>query len=203
MTILQEFPDSLTIGERFSDEQKQERARKVGFAKYALACEVVRDLDVLKPKPVFERPAGVPMDDVEVWSTIRVVSKRGERALADDREVAKDATEWLRGIHLAEVVSAANLRVLVKAMRTFEDAGSWEVDEDIARIRTHVFNCWDVDVEEAPTERDKLEQWCADACRNEGVAPTWLVNHGRPPGKLVPLVDGRSDDDGGEASDGG
>jgi hypothetical protein len=166
----------------------------------ALAGEILHNLEGIKPQAFYDRPAGVPSDDVDVWTTMEVVRKRGGRAGQEDRQVARDASEWLQELYTAEAKSAATLGVLCRAVETLEEiAGSVSI-ADIERIRQHVLHHWGCDVLEAPHgDKRKQNSWCMAQCRQDDIAPTWLMNRERPPNYISPLSDSvRKGDDWGK-----
>lgn len=192
-----ESPDAHDPENPETEEQKEHRKLSVQFA---LAGELVSNLEAIRPQPVYDRPAGVPSDDIELWQTMEIVKKRGGRAGVDDRRAASDAAEWLNELFTAEMKSAATLGTLCRAVETFEMIGGSVATADAEKIRQHVLHHWGCDVYECPQgDKRKQDSWCKAQCRQEDIAPTWLISRDRPPDYISPLSDSvRPGDDWGE-----
>lgn len=192
--ILKEFPGPRSMKRTTPQEQQQRRTQTL-LAKHALGQQVVADLHFLRPRPVWERPAEVPDDDLEAWSTAKLVARKGQRAQAKDREVAQALGKWLYEVGLVEAGNASTLMVLLDTVATFRELGEPTLQPQIDKIRLHVKHTWKADIDEAPFDEGfaELEKWAKAKSRRESVCPTWLLNRNKPPA-FSPRAYGSGDD---------
>ena len=143
----------------------------------------------MKPALVFDRPADVPSDDLEVHELLRKAlnPKCGE----SDRQAARSASKWLYEVAVAEARDQSTLEVLWRAHRGLRRAGGDDDAQWAEKIRDHIRQHWrGADVAEVDDgDLADARRWAARAARRHDTVASWLLGGGRPSGRaLLPEI---------------
>lgn len=175
--LLSELPPIRDPRKRgMTDEERQQR---VDLYRFAFGKNVVAQLDIFRPRPIFERPAGVPDDDEEAYELLR--RSRGRTPNESDRRAARELVRWCYDVASAEQADAGTMLVLVEAHRGLLIPGDEMMAKEAGRIEMHARKHWEVDIRKAPDDAWQLRFWVAAAVRRKKTVSTWLMNGYGPP----------------------